>query len=86
MSLTQTRNFETVVGSMRMIGGTFTGADTTGDLRTGLQKTAFIYLQPTSAVSPTEQCTINTALPAADPITIGFTTGGVTGYWLAIGW
>jgi len=86
MALTaQTRTIDCPVGSMRMIGGTFTGSGTTGDLVTGLSRTAFLLLQPTSAVSPTEQCTINESLPAVDPITIGFKTGGVTGYWLAFG-
>lgn len=86
MSLTQTKDFETVVGSMRMIGGTFLGSGTSGDLRTGLVRTAFIYLQPSNAISPTEQCTVNKSLPAVDPITVGFTTGGIAGRWVAVGW
>jgi len=86
MSLTQTKDFETVVGSMRITGGTFTGTDTTGDLRTGLTRTAFLFIQPDSTIEPLEQCTVNEALPAVDPITIGFTTGGVCGRWFAAGW
>ena len=86
MSLTQTKVMDNAVGSMRMTGGTFTGSGTSGDLYTGLQKVAFVYLQPTSTVSPAEQCTINETLPATDPVTIGFTTGGVTGYWIGVGW
>jgi hypothetical protein len=86
MAVTQTKKLDNAVGSMRMTAGTFTGSGTSGSLYTGLQKTAFVYLQPTSAVSPAEQCTVNTTLPAVDPITIGFTTGGVAGYWFAIGW
>jgi len=85
MSLTQTKDFETVAGSMRMTGGTFTGTGTSGDLRTGLTRTAFLFLQPDSTTSPTEQCTINETLPAVDPVTIGFTSG-VTGRWWAVGW
>ena len=87
MALTQTKTFETVVGSMRMIGGTFTegAAGTSGDLRTGLTRTALLFLTPNSNTSPTEQCTVNTTLPAVDPITIGY-TASVDGYWLAVGW
>jgi len=89
MALTaQTRTIDCPVGSMRMIGGTFTGSGTSGDLVTGLSRTAFLLLQPStaSANSTLEQATVNESLPAVDPITIGFTTGGITGYWLVFGW
>lgn len=86
MALTaQTKNFEAIPGSMRVVGGTFTATGTSGDLKTGLTRTAFLYLQPTGG-TPADQCTVNTVLPAVDPVTIGFTTGGISGNWLAVGW
>ena len=87
MALTQTQTIDAAVGSMRMRAGSFTegASGTSGSLYTGLQKVAFLYLQANSNTSPTEQCTVNTALPAVDPITIGY-TASVDGYWVAWGY
>jgi hypothetical protein len=85
MAFTFTKDGENVVGNKRVTWGTWTTDTTSGTIRTGLQKVEFLILTPKSAVSPTEDCQVTTALPANDGIEIGITSG-VDGYWCAKGY
>jgi len=75
-----------VWGSKSVTWGTWTaGAVTTGEINTRLHSCELLFLQPNSNTSPTEQCELTTALPAAGS-SIGIQiTSNVDGYWLAIG-
>jgi hypothetical protein len=75
-----------VWGAKCMTYGTWTaGAVTTGEIDTHLHLCEFLFLQPNSNTSPTEQCELTTTLPAAGS-SIGIQiTSNVDGYFLAIG-
>jgi hypothetical protein len=87
MAFAYTKNGNPIsMGNKMATFGTYTngGGDTGGAIYTGLQKTEFVIITPTAAVSA-DQAACTTTLPASDPITI-VTTDGSDGQWMAIGY
>jgi hypothetical protein len=86
MAFAFAKKFETVMGSKRVVVGTYTStaAGTGGDIRTGLGKVDSFHIQQKGAAVVATAAVVNEDLPLADPITIVTVANGV-GYWKAIG-
>jgi hypothetical protein len=87
MAFSFTKDLDTVVGNMRVTGGTFNGAAvTTGEIRTGLQQIIDFDLQYKAAAVVADAPVYNEVLPMAGTtaVTVVFTSGAV-GRWRAWG-
>lgn len=87
MAFAFTKTFDTVVGSKRIHGGTYTstGGSTGGNIYTGLGKVDSFTLTQKGAAVVATKAVVNETLPLADPITIVTVANGA-GYWKAIGY
>ena len=85
MALTATLTGRDVWGSKAMTYGAWTGTGTALTIDTKLHTCEQLLLQPDSTTSPTVQCNVTTALPAAGSAIVCAVTSNVTGMWLALG-
>ena len=92
MAITSTVLIELPHGGRRITMGSFTngGADTSGDISTGLNVVESFSITPYSASAVlTNSCVVNETFPlnatGEQSVTIKCDSG-VSGYWRAIGW
>lgn len=86
MAFAYTTERRTVIGNMRMVGGTFTGSGATagGDISTGLNRVEFFSIQETGSSVQANKSVVNETFPCGGDVTI-VTDAAADGVWLAIG-
>lgn len=88
MAFTSAIVTKTVFGNKRVHFGTFTtsGAETGGDIDTGLRSCEEIFLQQMAAAVTADAPVINETLPVDGSAVTIVTTASADGYWMAIGY
>ena len=75
-------------GNGKIISGTYTsdGGSTGGEIKTGLERVQFIFLQPSSTAVVANQPAVNETMPLEKGDVTIVTTANETGTWAAMGY
>lgn len=88
MAITTVKDIDTVIGNLRLTGGTVTisGGSTGGDLNTGLHQALACWFVGAGAAVVADLASCNETFPCSgDAVTI-VTTSNATMRWFAIGY
>lgn len=88
MAITTVKDIDTVVGNLRLTGGTVTisGGSTGGDLNTGLQQCVAAWFVGAGAAAIADDSSCNETFPCAGNAVTIVTTANATLRWFALGY
>lgn len=86
MAVTTVKTIDTVIGNVRLTGGTYSASDTGGNINTGLHQVLSMMLVATGGSIVADAPTINETFPMDGSAVTIIVTNATTGLWWAIGY